>query len=286
VNGGGIVTVKITSDSTCDLSPALLDKYDISIVPLYIIKDGKAYRDGVDITPEDIFRYVEATGDFCTTAAVNVHDYTAFFRRYASQYETVIHVCLGSDFSLCYANAVEAAKSFKNVIVVDSMNLSSGQGHIVLEAARLSRAGIDADSIVGRLKELAGKVETSFLIDRLDYIFKGGRCSLATALGANILHLRTCVEVISGKMLVTKKYKGSFERSVDAYVRDKLVWRHDLRLDTIFITHPAAPEGAVRAARAAIAQSADFREIVETKAGCTVSCHCGPKTLGVLFVRR
>lgn len=279
------MNIKITSDSTCDLTGEVLDKYDISLVPLYIIKGGRVFRDGIDITPEDIFRYVDDTGDFCTTAAVSTYDYTAFFEKYASSFDAVIHISLGSDFSLSYLNAASAAKNFPNVLVVDSKNLSSGQGHVVLEAARLAQVGFDSESIREALVSYAEKVETSFLIDRLDYIFKGGRCSLAAALGANILHQKTCAEVVGGKMFVTKKYKGTFQRAVEAYVRDKLEGRRDIRQNAIFITHPAVGRDTVEVARAAVKRAASFREVIETKAGCAISCHCGPKTLGILFVR-
>lgn len=280
------MNIKITSDSTCDLSKDLLDMYDIALIPLYIMKSGKPFRDGVDITPADIFSYVENSGDFCTTAAVNTFDYIKFFERYSSKYDAVIHINLGSGFSVCNVNANAAAKVFKNVFVVDSKNLSSGQGHVVIEAAKMVASGMDAETVYDKINDVIGRVETSFLIDRLDYIFKGGRCSLATALGANFLHLRTCVEVNNGIMQVTKKYRGTFESCVETYVKDKLEGRRDLDLDRIFITHPAASKLAIEAARTAILQYAAFSNVIETKAGCTISCHCGPSTLGILFIRK
>ncbi len=280
------MNIKITSDSTCDLTKEQLDLYDISVVPLYIIKNGRAHRDGVDITPADIFNYVDSTGDFCTTAAVNTFDYIKFFEGFSSKYDAVIHVNLGSGFSVCHLNAMAAAKVSKNIYVIDSKNLSSGQGHIVIEAAKMAASGDDAETICNKINDVIGRVETSFLIDRLDYIFKGGRCSLATALGANILHLRTCVELRGGIMQVSKKYRGAFENCVETYVKDRLEGREDLVLDRIFITHPAASQKAVDNARTAIRQCADFSEITETKAGCTISCHCGPRTLGILFIRK
>ena len=280
------MNIKITSDSTCDLSRELLDRYDISLIPLYIVKDGKAYRDGVDITPDEIFSYVETSGGFCTTAAVNTFDYIKLFERYSREYDAVIHINIGSGFSVCHVNALAASKVFKNVYVIDSKNLSSGQGHVAIQAAKLAEAGLDADVICEKIGDFIDRVETSFLIDRLDYIFKGGRCSLATALGANILHLRTCVEVSAGVMQVTKKYRGTFESAVGTYIRDKLQGRDDLVTDRIFITHPAASVKSVETACSAVRHYATFKEVIETKAGCTISCHCGPKTLGILFLRK
>jgi DegV family protein with EDD domain len=280
------MNIKITSDSTCDLTNELLDRYDISLIPLYIMKNGKAYRDGVDITPSDIFSFVETSGDFCTTAAVNTFDYIQYFERHSQKYDAVVHINIGSGFSVCHINALAASKVFKNVYVIDSKNLSSGQGHVVIEAAKMAEAGLDAETICEEIGGVIERVETSFLIDRLDYIFKGGRCSLATALGANILHLRTCVEVSAGIMQVTKKYRGAFESAVGIYIRDKLQGRDDIAADRIFITHPAASQKAVDEARWAVSRYASFKEIVETKAGCAISCHCGPKTLGILFIRK
>ena len=278
--------IKITSDSTCDLPGELLDRYDISLIPLYVMKNGKAYRDGVDITPGDIFSYVEKSGDFCTTAAVSTFDYIKLFELYSKGCDALIHISIGSGFSTCHSNALAAARIVRNVTVIDSKNLSSGQGHVAIEAARLAEAGLDAGTIRERLGELIGRVETSFLIDRLDYIFKGGRCSLATALGADILHLRTCVEVSAGVMQVTKKYRGAFESAVGTYVRDKLQGRDDIVPDRVFITHPAASPADVETARKSVERYGQFGEIIETKAGCAISCHCGPRTLGVLFIRK
>jgi DegV family protein with EDD domain len=277
--------IKITADSTCDLAPWILRDFDISLIPLYIIKGGRVYRDGIDITPAEIFRHVEQTGEHPSTAAVNTYDYDVHFEKFSARYGAVIHISIGSGFSMCWQNAAEAAKRYKNVFVFDSNNLSSGQGLLVFEAARMARGGATPDEILARLDALRDKVETSFLLDRLDYIFKGGRCSLATAVGANIMHLRTCVEVTGGKMTVQKKYRGSFESAVAAYVRDRLGGRRDLNLSTVFITHTQAPLAAVQAARGAIEQQAEFASVIETRAGCTVSCHCGPKTLGIVFTR-
>lgn len=276
--------IKITADSTCDLSPKVLEAHDIAVVPLYVVKGGRVFRDGVDITPTEIFKYVEETGRYPSTAAVSPYDYDVHFEKYAAGYDAVIHVSLGSDFSQCHRNALAAAAKYKNVYVFDSKNLSTGQGLLTLEAARMAERGLNPENILQELQLLRDKVETSFLLDRLDYIYKGGRCSLATALGANILHLRTCVEVSGGRMMVKKKYRGSYESAVAAYIRDRLAGRRDVRRGTVFVTHSGVPRSVVQAARSALLRSADFNEVLETRAGCAVSCHCGPMTLGVLFM--
>jgi DegV family protein with EDD domain len=277
--------IKVTADSTCDLSQELLDRYDITTVPLYILKDGKEYRDGVDITPKDIFAHVAAGGDLCSTAAVNVADYIELFGKFTKDYDAVFHIDISSDFSCCYQNACTAAEEFDNVYVIDSRNLSSGQGHVVVEAAIKGAQMDDPKKLYDYLVKLTDRVEASFVMDKLDYMRKGGRCSAVTLLGANILQLKPCIEVVDGKMAVAKKYRGSFEKCINSYVKDRLQGRDDIVYERIFITHPACDE-YVEHVREEIKKYADFEEIDPTHAGCTVSCHCGPGTLGVLFIRK
>ena len=278
--------VKIISDSTCDLSPELLERYDIAITPLCVIKDGKEFHDGVDITPADIFAHVDSGRDLCSTAAVSQFEYTEMFTRYAKDCDAVVQINIGSNFSCCYQNACLAAQDFDNVYVVDSGNLSSGQGLLVVAAAKLAEQGLSGAEIAERMRALVPKVEASFLIERLDYMRKGGRCSAVAALGANLLNLKPCIEVREGKMGVCKKYRGSFEKCIRQYVKDRLDGRADIAPDLAFITHPACQKNVVDAAMEEAARYGSFDEVVETHAGCTVSCHCGPNTLGILFVRK
>lgn len=277
--------IKILSDSTCDLSGELLRRYDITLTPLSVIMDGRAYHDGIDITPADIFAHVDAGGALCSTSAVSQYEYAEVFARYAKNYDAVIQVTIGSGFSSCYQNACLAAQEFENVFVVDSENLSTGQGLVVVAAARLAEQGKSGAEIAEALGALVPKVEASFLIERLDYLYKGGRCSAVAALGANMLRLKPCIEVRHGKMEVVKKYRGTFEKAVRQYVRDRLEGRTDLRKELAFITHPAAQEETVAAAVETAEQYGSFDEVLVTHAGCTISCHCGPHTLGILFVR-
>ena len=280
------MNIKVTSDSTCDLSPELLSQYDITLVPLSVIKDGQAFLDGVDITPEIIYRHVDMGGALCSTSAVNVDSYRAVFGQFSSQYDAVIHITIGSLFSACYQNATIAAADHSNVYVVDSMNLSTGQGHLVIEAAQLAAQGLSAMEICSQLNAMRSRVSASFIMDRLDYMQKGGRCSAVTLLGSKLLKIKPCIAVRDGAMGVTEKYRGKFDKCVEKYVKDLLKDRKDLRLDRVFITHTPVPDGAVDAARDAIRKYAEFQNIYETSAGCTVSCHCGPGTLGVLFITK
>lgn len=279
------MSIKITSDSTSDLSPALLEQYDITVLPLYVTMGEQTCRDGVDARPEDLFAYVERTGSLPTTAAVNVADYHDCFAQFSPRHEAVIHITISSDFSSCYQNACVAAEGFSNVYVVDSRNLSTGHGLVVLEAALAAQRGEQPEAIVAHLNEVASQVEASFVVDKLDYLVKGGRCSSAAALWANLLKLKPCIEVVDGRMKVGKKYRGNYDKVLLQYVRERLDGRDDLALDRIFVTHtPCRPE-TVEAVKAEIQTYAPFSEIIETTAGCTISSHCGPNTLGILFLR-
>jgi len=281
-----IKMIKVTADSTCDLPGWIIDTYDITLIPLNVLIDDKVYQDGVNIKPEELFKFVEEEGKTCKTAAVNTYDYLKVFEELSSKYEAIIHISLSSYLSSSFQNAVLAASNFSNVYVVDSRNLSSGSGHLVYDAALMAKEGLDPKDICTRLEETVLKIESSFVIKRLDYLHKGGRCSSLAVLGANILNLKPCIEVIDGKMTVGKKYRGNFEHCIENYVRDRLEGRTDIDYSRIFITHPMCSETVVNRAKEAILKYADFQEIIESRAGCTISSHCGPNTLGILFKRK
>lgn len=278
--------IKITADSTCDLSPELIKENQITLAPLTVMKGEKTYRDGVDITPADIFSHVDAGGSLCSTAAVSIGEYQALFAAYSAVSDAVIHITIGSGFSACYQNACLAAEGFPKVRVIDSRNLSTGQGHVVLEACKLAKTCTDLEEICENLRQLTSRVEASFLINRLDYMVKGGRCSSVMALGANLLHLKPCIEVKDGTMQVVKKYRGPYAKCLANYVQDRLAGRTDISRERLFITYTPMDGEALQAVRDAVAQCPPFTQVYETTAGCTVSCHCGPDTLGVLFIRK
>jgi DegV family protein with EDD domain len=281
------MSIKITCDSTCDVPKALIEKYDIHIYPLTIVKNDMQFKDGVDITPEDIFDFVESGAGACHTVAVNVAEYAEFFSRFANTYDAVIHFNLSSALSSCYQNAVIAASDYTNVYVVDSLNLSSGSGHLVLDAALMAQSGKTAEEIVAVSNARAKKVEASFVIDTLKYLYKGGRCSGVAALGANVLKLKPCIEVVDGSMQVGKKYRGNFDKVILEYVRDQLSGRDDIDSRRIFITHPSGvPDSVVHSVIEAINSIRHFDEVIESVAGCTISNHCGPVCLGVIFYRK
>ena len=280
------MNIKILSDSTCDLSEDLLKANDITLVPLTVIKNDEQFKDGVTITPAEIFAHVAAGGSLCTTTANNVGEYDEVFSKYSAEYDGVILISLGSGFSSCYQNACLAAEDYPNIRVVDSMNLATGQGLVVLEAARLAKDATDLDALADALRDFTPRVEASFLLDRLDYMVKGGRCSSAAALGANLLNLKPCIEVKNGKMSVVKKYRGNYAKCLASYVKDRLADREDLDDNILFVTRTVVSDECFKAVTDAVAEYGKFKNVYETFAGCTVSCHCGPGTLGVLFVRK
>ena len=281
------MNIKILSDSTCDLSPALLEEFNVTLVPLTVIKNDKEFKDGINITPADIFEHVANGGSLCTTSANSVVEYQDIFERYAKEYDGVIHINISSHFSSCYQNACLAAEDYPNVRVIDSKNLSTGQGLVVLKACELAKTCDDLDAIAAELNEFTGKVEASFLLDQLKYMVKGGRCSAVVALGANLLNLKPCIEVKDGKMSVVKKYRGSYAKCLASYVKDRLAGREEnLQHSHLFVTKTPVTDECYTAVMNVVNENNYFDRIYETDAGCTVSCHCGPGTLGVLFVRK
>ena len=279
------MNIKISADSTCDLSPELIQRYDIGISPLYIVRDGESLVDGVDITPDEIYAHVEAGGSMCSTAAVSVYDYVEFFRKELESADAVVHFHISGDMSACYQNACIAAAEVGNVYPVDARNLSTGIGLLVLEAAELARAGqLTAQEIQERMNQRRELLDVSFVVEQLGYLRKGGRCSSVAALGANMLSLRPCIQVKDGKMGVGKKYRGAYQKCLLQYVKERLEGRDDIDPHRIFITESGGfTSEEVAEVEAAVRGYQPFEEVLHTRAGCTVSSHCGPRTLGILY---
>ena len=278
--------IKITTDSTCDLPAWLLERHHISVIPLGIVKGDKLYRDGIDIRTSDIAAHVNAGGDITTTNAVNIADYEVLFRQQMEQYDAVIHLNIGTGFSSCHQTARLPAEEVPGVYVVSSENLSVGHGVMVLAAAEAAEDGKSVAEILGMLEEMTSRIELSFVLDRLDYMKKGGRCSAVTALGANLLKLHPCIEVVDGKMCVTKKYRGSMEKVVADYIRERLEGRTDLDTSRIVVVDTCEDDRLASIARAYLKEDGRFGEILEAKAGCTIFSHCGPNVLGLLVMRK
>lgn len=281
--------IKITCDSTCNLTESLYSNYGVTVMPLGVVLGEDLRKDGVDVDPAAIFDYVGKTGVLPKTSAVSVNEYYETFKQFCLEGSAVIHINISSDFSSCYTNAVQAASMVKEEIpdadirVIDSRNLSSGSGHLVLLARELANSGLSAADIEDRLNKAKNRLDVSFVLQTLEYLQKGGRCPSVVAFGANLLKLRPEIEVREGKMGVAKKYRGSMEKSILDYVRGRLAGREDIDTKRIFITHSHVPQEIVDKVRAQISELQPFEEIIETYAGCTVSSHCGPNCLGVLF---
>lgn len=277
--------VKICADSVCDLSSEFKIKYGISVAPLYVSRGGETLKDGVEIDQHDVFEYYRSTGKLCSTAAVNVDDFSKFFADTLDGCDELVMITISSDFSSTYQNACIAAEEFPNVRVVDSRNLSTGEGLVTVAAAKMAAEGkMSADEIVKALEDIIPRVDATFFVANVEYLHKGGRCSSIAALGANLLKLKPCIAVIDGKMKVIKKYRGSISKTIDDYVKDRLDGV-EVEDDLIFITHTTSSENTDHAA-AEIAKYQSFKQIAVTDAGCTVACHCGEDTLGVLFIRK
>lgn len=278
------MAIKITSDSTCDLTPELLERYDITLTPLYITQDGKTCRDRIDIRPQDIFAHVAAGGNLPTTSAVNIADYQEVFGKYAKDYDAVIHFNIGQNFSACNQNANIAAEDFDNVYVIDSRNLTVGQGILVLEAAEAAARGEKAEDIVAMIREQVDKVDTTFVVDRLDFLAKGGRCSSVVALGANLLKLKPCIVLADGKMSVGKKYRGTFEKILPDFIKDRLAG-DGYRKDRCYLVYAACKDETIASLKELV-ESYGFGEVLVAEAGCTISSHCGPGTVGFVLLRK
>ena len=260
------MNIRISADSTCDLSPELIEKYDIRITPLYIVRDGQSLVDGKDITPDEIYAHVNSGGGMCSTAAVSVYDYTQFFRRQLEECDAVVHFHISGDMSACYQNACIAAQEVGNVYPVDSRSLSTGIGQLVLEAAQLTREGkLTAQEIAHEMERRRELLDVSFLVERLDFLHKGGRCSGVALLGANMLNLRPCIQVKDGQMMVGKKYRGPYVSCLLQYIRERLKGRDDIDTRRIFITESGGftPEELAQV-EAAVRSYQPFDEVLHT----------------------
>lgn len=278
--------ILITSDSTTDLSAELKERYNIVTLPLGVTLGEKTFFDGVDINPDDIYEYHRKTGELPKTAAANVGDAIDFFASLVNDGKTVIHFSLSSQMSSTYNNCRMAAEEFENVYVIDTCNLSTGGGLLVIAAAEMAAKGMEAETIVSEIEKLIPCVDASFVIDNLEYLHKGGRCSALAMLGANLLKLKPCIEVKNGAMGVGKKYRGRFADVLKIYVKDRIGDGSDIDLDRVFVTHAGCNSEIVESVVEEVKRLAPFKEVFLTRAGCTISSHCGADTLGVLFIRK
>ena len=280
------MNIKITADSTCDLSAELLQKWDIALMPMHILMGDDSRLDGVTVHPADVFAYVNAGGAAPKSAAANPGEYTEFFAPFAKEYDAVIHISVSSKLSSCCQNAKLAAGEFENVYVVDSQNICTGQGYLVLRAAKFAADGLPPRNIVMRLQSLAKRVELSFVLDRLDFMAKSGRCSGVMAFGANLLGIKPALQVIDGELKVVKKYRGSLPICTGKYITDRLADRDDIDDGLVFISSCMPKPGCMEAIKAGLKKYGTFQECYETDIGTTIGGYSGPGTIGIVFARK
>ncbi len=280
------MNIKITADSTCDLSEELLRQWNISLMPMHILMGGESYLDGVTVYPADVFAHVKNGGQPPKSAAANLVEYTDFFAPFAKEYDAVIHISVGSKFSSCFQNARLAAQEFDNVSVVDSENICTGQGYLVLRAAKWAADGLSAKNICMRLQSLAKRVELSFVLNQLDFMAKSGRCSGVLAFGANILGIKPSLAVIDGELKVVKKYRGSLPICVGKYIADQLDGRDDIDNSMVFISSCEPKPGCMDAIKAGLRKYGKFEHIIETDIGTTIGGYSGPGTIGIVFAKK
>ena len=278
--------ILLSADSTCDIGSKLKKKYNIHYYPFCINLDGKQYKDGINIQPQDIYEVYYRKNVLPKTAAIGSDEYINFFRPFVEQGFDIIHINLGSGISCAHQNCLLAAKELGHVYPVDSCNLSSGMGLLVLEAAQMIENGLDANSICVRLKNIIPKVHASFVLDTLKFLKAGGRCSSLASIGANIFKIKPCIEVNNsdGSMKVGKKYRGDLNKVLISYVDDVLDNRQNIRDDKMFIVNSGIDEEIANMVYKKVESLNYFKNIYTSTACCTISSHCGPNTLGIMYI--
>ena len=283
--------VKLFADSSCDIGPELAKRYDVDFVHIHVRLNGNEYLDGVDITHEDIYENYQKNHTLPSTAAMNVEEYAELFRPYIDKGYDIVHVSLGSGLSSTCNNARLAAEQFDTgrVYVIDSKSLSTGSGHIVCECGERILKGLSAKEIYDEVTPITDKTSASFILDDLEYLHAGGRCSGLAQFGASLMNIKPCIMVrndLFGSMTVGKKYMGSYKRSALKYVENMIEGRDDIVLDRCFITHSGSDPEVLEAMRVRALELQPFQEIYITQASATICSHCGPNTTGILFITK
>ncbi len=276
--------VMITADSTVDLSEDLLKRFNIRTIPLTIILGEETFPDSGAYTPEIMYERYHRDGLLPKTAAPNVDAFKAFFKEFTEAGMDVVHLDISSELSGTYNAACLAAKETGYVHVIDTRMLSTGIGLLAIEAAECRDRGMGAEEITSHIEELKAKVSTSFVLDTLEFMWKGGRCSAVTAFGANLLKIKPGIEMREGRLDIFKKYRGSMERVYKKYITERLEGKK-IRPGHIFFTESGEiDEATVSELIALVKELSGCREVHHTRAGCTISSHCGPRCMGVLFI--
>ena len=277
----------ITTDSACDLSKEQLNEYNIQVLPIYVNMNGEEYKDGINITPEDIFAYVKETKTLPKTSALSIADYETFFKTLLDNNPdtNIIHIGLSSGISSCCEHAQMASENFdKKVTVIDGKNLSTGTGLLVLFAAKLAKEGVEYTEIIKRVEERVPYVQASFIIEEVHYLHKGGRCSAIALIGANLLKIKPKINVIDGKMKPTGKPRGKMLSVLKDYVDQTLEEYNNPDKSICFVTHSQIEPEIANQIKEYVENKNIFEQVVITTAGATITCHCGKGTLGILYI--
>ncbi|MGN7358191.1 DegV family protein [Paenibacillus sp. SAF-054] len=279
--------LKIFTDSTSDLPGAWVEQYDIGIIPLYVVFGDEQLRDGVDIKPAELYERVSRHGSLPKTAAPSPADFMAAFEPFVHQGDSILYISLSSELSATYQNALIAAAEFPDasIRVVDSRNLSSAIGLLVMKAVRAARAGESVDAIVSLLEAVRPQVETEFVIDTLEYLYKGGRCSGVQNLLGSLLNIRPVIKVIDGKMTPAYKVRGKKEKAMDQMLQNALQ-KLDLMDDDLIIVVHSFAEDEAQYLQKVLQEKTTAREVAISTAGCVISSHCGPKTIGIMYTKK
>lgn len=273
--------IAISVESTNDLSKELLLENDIKVIPYHIVLGDTEFKDG-EKTTEEMFEYVDAHGTLPKTNAINEYEYTEYFNQILKEYDAVVHISLSSGITSSCGNAFKACENIKNAYAVDSKSLSTGIGLLALYAKELANAGVNPKEIAEKVQARAEKLQVSFVVERLDYLRMGGRCSSVAALAANVFHIRPRIIVKDGKMISDKKYRGSMEKVISKYCDETLAEFCTPDLEKVFLTYTTATEGMIENAEKAL-RNAGFKKIYKTRAGGTIASHCGANTMGILY---
>ena len=276
--------IKFTADSVIDLAPSMLTENDITLIPLHITLGENTFTDGVDVTPDDIYAFVAKTNILPKTAAVSVEKFKSVFSKFVEDGYTVIHFDISSEMSASNSNAKIAAAEVGNVFVIDSRNLSSGVGLLVLYACDLRAKGEDAKTIYEKVLKRIPFVQSSFIIEKLDYLHKGGRCSSVALVGANLMGIKPSIIVKDGVMGVGKKYLGNLKKAIEKYVISTLTEYNNYDKRRILIGHTKVDNSIIESVKKIIIQHADFEKIDVAEVSCTIASHCGPGTFGMFYI--
>ncbi len=276
--------VVITADSAADLPKELAEKYDIKIMPMNVIVDGKVFRDGIDISPDDIFRYVEKNGEIPKTSAVSPGEYMDFFEPFLKAGKAVVHLSFCSELSSTHRNAKLASARLGDVYAIDTRSLAGGISLLALKACSMRDNGASAEEIIYELQKLVPKTKVSYLLDSIEFLRRGGRCSAAVAWGANLLSVKPCAAVINGKIDVIKKYRGKGKAVRLQYASEQLE-SDNIDFETAFIYHSGVPEDELLTVEE-MAKQAGFKQVIIAETGCMISLHSAEKAMGIHFLTK